>query len=89
MSNLNIKKLSENEIAQRGIRSWPIWEKEVSRFSYVYDADEECLIIDGEVVVETNEGHFKIKAGDFVEFKDGLECIWDIKKPIRKYYNFP
>ena len=29
------------------------------------------------------------KKGDFVTFKDGLSCVWDIIEPIKKYYNFP
>jgi len=88
MDKLIIEKLSESEIEARNIRHWPIWEKEISRFPYTYDGDEECLILDGEVVIETKEGHFTIKSGDFVTFKDGLECVWDIKKPVRKHYNF-
>lgn len=89
MEELIVKKLSEKEILDRAIRSWPIWEKEISRFPWKYDGDEECLIIGGEVIVETEEGNFRITAGDFVIFKKGLKCVWDIKQPIRKYYNFP
>jgi uncharacterized protein len=89
MDELIVKKLSQDEIRQRGIESWPIWEKEVSRFPWQYDGDEECLILEGEVIVETSQGSFTIKAGDFVIFKKGLKCVWDIKDPIRKHYNFP
>jgi uncharacterized protein len=89
MDDLIVKKISEEEIERRGIRSWPIWEKEISKFPWQYDGDEECLIIDGEVIVDTDEGTFPIKAGDFVIFRKGLKCVWDIKVPIRKYYNFP
>lgn len=89
MKKVIITNLSEEEIQQKKIRSWPIWEKEVSRFDWNYDGDEECLILDGEVTVETDEGNFQIKAGDFVTFKDGLSCVWDVKKPIRKHYRFP
>ncbi|HHN48566.1 MAG TPA: DUF861 domain-containing protein [Bacteroidales bacterium] len=88
MDELIVKKLSQDEIRQRGIESWPIWEKEVSRFPWQYDGDEECLILEGEVIVETGQGNFTIKAGDFVIFKKGLKCVWDIKVPIRKHYNF-
>ncbi|HOP04839.1 MAG TPA: cupin domain-containing protein [Tenuifilaceae bacterium] len=88
MSRVIIEKLSAEEKAKRGIVSWPIWEKEVSRFDWYYDSDEECQILEGEVVVETSEGNFNIKAGDFVTFKKGLKCVWDIKKDIRKHYNF-
>ncbi|MBE9481968.1 MAG: cupin domain-containing protein [Bacteroidetes bacterium] len=70
------------------MKNWPIWEKEVSKFDWEYNGNEECLILDGEVTVETDEGNFKIKPGDFVTFKDGLKCVWDVKKNIRKHYNF-
>lgn len=88
MSKIIIEKLSPDEVSKRGIDKWPIWTKEMSRFDWKYDGDEECLILEGEVEVETEDGNFKIKAGDFVTFKDGLKCVWDIKKDIRKHYNF-
>ena len=88
MTTVVIEKLSENEISRRDIRRWPIWEKEVSRFDWVYEGDEECLILEGEVVVETDHGKFTVKAGDFVTFQDGLKCVWDIRKDIKKHYNF-
>lgn len=88
MKKVIIKKLSREEIEKRGIENWPIWEKEVSRFDWEYNGDEECLILEGKVVVETDEGEFSINPGDFVTFKDGLKCVWDIKESIRKHYNF-
>ena len=83
-----IKKLSDNEIADRKIKSWPIWTKEVSIFDWYYDSDEECLILEGEFTVRTDEGDFEINPGDFVTFKKGLKCVWEVKKPIRKHYKF-
>lgn len=88
MSKLIIEKLTNDQIAQKGIKNWPIWTKEVSTFDWYYDTDEECLILEGEVDVKTAENIFTVKAGDFVTFKKGLKCVWDIKKPIRKHYNF-
>ena len=83
-----VKSLTGDEISERGIRNWPIWEKEISRFDWYYDSDEDCLILEGEVIVETSEGNYTIKAGDFVTFSKDLKCVWDVKKPIRKHYNF-
>jgi uncharacterized protein len=88
MSKVIIDKLSKEEIINRGINKWPIWTKEISKFDWYYESEEECQIIDGEVEVETPEGNYTIKAGDFVTFKVGLKCVWNVKKPIRKYYNF-
>ena len=83
-----IEKLSENVIEEKGIRSWPIWEKEVSRFDWHYDQIEECLLLEGKVVVETDEGKVEFEKGDFVTFPRGLSCIWDIKEDVKKHYNF-
>lgn len=88
MPTVVIEKLSEEDIQKREIRKWPIWEKEISRFDWVYEGDEECLILEGEVDVETDHGKFAVKAGDFVTFQDGLKCVWDIRKNIKKHYNF-
>ena len=89
MSEVIVKHLDKNEIIKRGIRTWPVWEKEISRFDWSYDGVEECLILEGQVIVETEKGSFSIQKGDFVTFKSGLKCVWDIKKPIKKFYNFP
>lgn len=88
MEKVIVENLNEDQISKREIRSWPIWTKEVSRFDWYYESDEECLILDGEVRVITDEGTYTIKKGDFVTFKQGLKCIWEVVKPIRKHYNF-
>lgn len=89
MAKVIIQKLNENDIDRRSIRNWPVWEKEISRFDWEYDGDEECLILEGEVVVETADGNYTVKKGDFVTFRKGLSCTWDVRKPIKKHYNFP
>jgi len=88
MKGIKLENLEEAQIDERQIRTWPIWEKEISRFDWEYDSDEECYILSGEVRVETPEGEVIIKAGDFVTFQNGLKCVWDIKSPIKKHYNF-
>lgn len=82
------EQLTDNQIEELGIRQWPIWEKEISRFSYVYEEEELCYFLDGIVVIETEQGATTIKKGDYVTFPKGLSCIWDIKKPVRKHYLF-
>jgi len=88
MDKVIVKRLTDSEIESRKIKSWQIWTKEVSQFDWYYDSDEECLILEGEVIVETSEGNYTVKAGDFVTFKQGLKCVWNVKTPIRKHYNF-
>jgi uncharacterized cupin superfamily protein len=88
MEEVKIERLTEDEKRKRGIDSWSIWEKEVSKFDWEYFGTEQCLILEGEVIVTTGQGEYHIKAGDFVTFQDGLKCHWNITKAIRKHYNF-
>lgn len=89
MPKVIIEKVSDEEVKTKGIDRWPVWTKEKSRFDWTYSGDEQCYIIDGEFSVETDEGTYHIGPGDFVTFRDGLQCVWDIKKPVKKYYHFP
>ena len=87
--DIKIEKMGTEEAKRRGFSSWPIWEKGVSRFDWHYDSTEECYILDGKVTVETADGKsINFGKGDFVTFPKGLSCIWDIKEPVRKHYNF-
>jgi len=56
---ISIDKVDKKEIEERGISDWPIWEKEISRFDWHYDSVEECYLLEGEVVVETEDGENK------------------------------
>ncbi len=86
---IKVEKLSQQELVNRGIYNWPIWEKEVSRFAWVYNSTEECYILEGEVMVETSDGAaVSFGKGDFVTFPKGLSCTWIVKKQVKKHYNF-
>ena len=82
------EQLTDNQIEELGVRQWPIWEKEISRFSYVYEEEELCYFLEGIVVVETEQGAITIRKGDYITFPKGLSCVWDIKEPVRKHYLF-
>jgi len=86
---IDIEKPTNKDFETKGVLSWPIWEKEISRFDWHYDSTEECFLLEGKVVVETEDGdQVAFEKGDFVTFPKGLSCIWDIKVPVRKHYNF-
>lgn len=87
--NIKIEKLNQDELEKRGVFSWPMWEKEISRFDWHYDGIEECYFLEGEVEIEIKgEKTVKIGKGDFVTFPEGLSCTWIVKKPVLKHYNF-
>jgi uncharacterized cupin superfamily protein len=82
------EQLTDYQIEELRIRQWPVWEKEISRFSCVYEEEELCYFLEGIVVVETAEGAITIVKGDYITFPKGLSCVWDIKEPVRKHYLF-
>ena len=86
---IEITKPKMEDIEKEGIMSWPIWEKEISRFDWHYDETEECYLLEGKAVVETDDGEkVQFGKGDFVTFPKGLSCVWEIKEPVKKHYNF-
>lgn len=88
MKEVTIEKRSHKELQSEGVFTWPIWEKEASRFDWYYEQEEHCYILEGNVTVETANGTYQISPGDYVTFAKGLKCIWDIKADIRKHYRF-
>jgi len=86
--DIEIKKPGKSDLARRSVSTWPIWEKEVSRFDWHYENTEECYLLEGKVVVETEDGKVEFGKGDFVTFTKGLSCVWDIKEPVKKHFNF-
>ena len=86
---IQVEKPTRADLETRGVFSWPTWEKDVSRFDWHYDQTEECYLLEGQVEVETAAGEkVEFEKGDFVTFPQGLSCVWDIKQPVKKHYNF-
>ena len=86
--NIQIKKLTNNEIVKQKIHTWPIWTCGVSEFDWEYDAQESCLLLEGEVEVKTDFETVCFSGGDYVVFPKGLKCRWKVTSPVRKHYSF-
>lgn len=86
---IKVQRLKEDQLKNLEVFNWPIWEKEVSKFDWHYDDIEECYFLEGKVTVETKDGKkVEFGKGDFVSFPKGLSCVWEIKEPVKKHYNF-
>ena len=86
--NIKIDKITDEEVNNKGVLSWPVWECEVSEFDWEYDQRESCLLLEGEVEVKSDFETVKFGGGDFVVFPKGLKCKWKVIKPVRKHYSF-
>jgi len=80
---------SEEQLEALGVRNWPIWTKEVSTFPWTYDSSETCLFLEGDVIVTPEGGKpVSMGKGDLVTFPQGMTCTWEIRKAVKKHYNF-
>jgi hypothetical protein len=80
---------SKEKLKKLGVEKWPIWEKEVSEFSWHYDEKEICYILAGKVIVTPEKGKpVEIAAGNLVTFPSGMSCTWKILENIKKHYKF-
>lgn len=87
MGKITVEKPDKDKLEALGVVSWPVWEKEVSRFDWSYPEKETCYILEGNVRVEGEDGEVaEFGAGDLVVFQAGLNCTWEITSPVRKHY---
>ena len=85
---IKVEKPSQEKLEELGVKNWSIWEKEVSEFDWYYSDKETCYLLEGEVIVKTDDGEVKFGKGDMVVFPKGLSCTWKIIKPVKKHYKF-
>lgn len=88
--HIRVEKPDADQLAALNVFTWPIWAKEVSTFPWSYQTQEIAYILEGEVTVTPKNGRNAVSfgAGDLVTFPAGLSCVWHIKKPLRKHYQF-
>jgi hypothetical protein len=84
-----VRKPTEKEA--KVCRSWPIWTCGVSTFEWEYTQTEKCLILEGKVTVRDlpDSGQsVSFGPGDYVQFPNGLKCVWHVTEPVKKHYDF-
>ncbi|HEY3327751.1 MAG TPA: cupin domain-containing protein [Novimethylophilus sp.] len=78
-----------SRLKELGVTSWPTWSKEISVFPWTYSDQEVAYILEGEVTVTPNGGEpVSFGKGDLVTFPAGMSCTWNVRKPLRKHYQF-
>ena len=85
---IQIARLTDQEIKNKNVYSWPIWSCDISEFDWEYKTEEICYLIEGNVEVSSKYETVKISAGDFVVFPKGLKCHWKVIMSVRKHYSF-
>lgn len=88
MADIEVTKPTEEQLEKMGVKGWPIWTCDVSRFDWHYDEMETCYLLKGKVTVSAGEQQVSFGPGDMVVFPVGLDCVWDVAEPVEKHYKF-
>ncbi len=90
MSSIKVERqVDDSRIESLGVKDWPVWTREISRFPWTYDETETCYFLEGDVIVTPEGGEpVQMGKGDLVTFPKGMSCEWDIRSPVRKHYRF-
>lgn len=88
MNKVGITPMTLDEAKKLGIDSWGIWECEPSVFDWSYSAKETCFVFEGDVIVTADGEDNHITPNMLVVFPQGMNCVWNVKKTIRKAYKF-
>ncbi len=83
-----VEKPAQKKLQDLGVFKWDIWECGVSTFPWHYDEPETCYFLEGDVSVKAGGSEVSFGKGDLVTFPKGLDCVWNIKKAVRKHYHF-
>ncbi|MEM7553579.1 MAG: cupin domain-containing protein [Cyanobacteria bacterium P01_A01_bin.84] len=83
------RKPSQESLEKLGVFNWDIWTKGISKFPWIYDTQETCYFLEGDVVVAPDGGEaVQMGKGDLVTFPPGMSCTWDIRSEVKKHYIF-
>ena len=84
---IDIRKPSQEDLDAKEVLSWPVWEKDICDYDWLYKTREECFLLEGKVEVTDNNGNIsRFEKGDFVTFPKGLACHWNIIEPVKKHF---
>lgn len=88
MDKIQVKPMNLEDAKKLGIDTWSEWSCEASTFDWYYDESETCYVLEGDVIVTTTDEKVHIKENMLATFPKGLECTWEVRRPLKKLYTF-
>jgi uncharacterized protein len=68
-----------------GLATTMVWECSKGKFNWYYDFDETIMILEGEIVLESDTMRpTRYGPGDVVFFRDGAHARWHVEDRVRK-----
>lgn len=88
MKDIQVYRLSQDELSQRGVQEWDIWEKGPSEFEWFYTNEEHCYVTEGRARITWSGKTVEIGRGDYAVFPAGVVCVWRVDDYFEKRYSF-
>jgi len=86
MAKIVVTRPSEHALTELGVKGWPVWTCQPSTFNWHYDQKETCYLLEGDVTVTAGDEKATFGPGDLVVFPEGLDCVWEVRSPVKKHY---
>lgn len=84
VSGRPVARCAELSRASDGQALSAVWDCTAGEFDWHFDSDETVLILEGEVVIETEEGPRALRPGDVALFRAGTTCRWRVPAYVKK-----
>ena len=89
MEKITVTPMPIEEAKKLGIESWGEWGCEPSVFDWQYSDRETAYVFEGDVIIKYGNGEeAHITPNCLCVFPKGLKCVWDVRKAVRKAYQF-
>lgn len=80
---------TQDKLNALGVSNWAIWTTGVSEFPWTYEEQEICYFLEGDVIVTPEGGEsVQVGQGNLVTFPAGMSCTWQVRKAVKKHYQF-
>ena len=84
---ISVDNYSEEGLEEEGVCEWTVRKWDDEKLDWYYEETELCYIVEGEAVIATEFEPVTVRAGDFVTFPKGLECVWDVESELIMHYS--
>lgn len=77
---------TKTELESLKCESWPTWSSQAKTIKAAYNKTEVCYVTEGEVIIRHALGAVTVEAGHMLILPKGLDCTWQVVKPVKKHY---
>ncbi len=79
---------SMDRLEALGVLCWDVATEAVATIRKTYERAMIVYVLQGEATIETPSGQVAIEAGDLVTLPLGLQCTWNVTRPMGTHFSY-